>query len=746
MKKLLTLFFAFTCATSIFAAKYDCKIDGIYYNLNETNKTATVTNQVGHTKWVKRSAYSGIVSVPSSITYNGKTYSVTTIGESAFYNCSRLTSVTIPNSVTMIGNYAFWDCKGLTSIEIPNSVISIGMRAFDFCSGLTSVTIGNSVTTIGDEAFEYCRGLTSITLPNSVTWIGENAFYNCSLTSPVYNANCFAYMPETYKGEYIIPNGIEQIADRAFFRCDGLTSVTIPYSVKTIGDYAFASCSQLKSVTILNPNVKIVKDAFNYCTIADLYCGKSVDLSQAKGAKGTINNIHYLSNEELAFILPFEEYARRYVESRINRWQKKGDYEKTADWQKRVNETTRKQKVNEYVKDAEKQYLAGYAKRQSFKFTLGNYDPDNEVFLVKESQWGDLLVSVPIADAQYVGKNWSSCTTNPHYDLAGTEVVLQSIDFTFPNKKTYTYKPSQNLTYAQADIQYNFDPIDLNLGSNTSSPQPKGQQTIQQKQLTIGKSAVDTNIPKTNNVNDKTFVVIVANEDYESVATVPFAKNDGNTFKKYCINTLGIPEKNIHLRENATLNNMRSELGWLKQVCEAYKGEASVIFYYAGHGIPDENDKSAYLLPTDGDGRYIQSGYKLDNLYQNLGSMLAKSVTVFMDACFSGSQRGSGMLASARGIALKSKAGVPQGNMVVFSAAQGDETAYPNNEQGHGMFTYYLLKKLQETQGDVTLKDLGDYITTNVSQQSIVINSKSQTPCVTPASAVADSWQSWKLR
>ena len=191
---------------------------------------------------------------------------------------------------------------------------------------------------------------------------------------------------------------------------------------------------------------------------------------------------------------------------------------------------------------------------------------------------------------------------------------------------------------------------------------------------------------------------------------------------------------------------MRSELGWLKQVCEAYKGEASVLFYYAGHGIPDENDKSAYLLPSDGDGRYVQSGYKLDDLYQILGSMQAKSVTVFMDACFSGSQRGSGMLASARGVALKAKSGVPQGNMVVFSAAQGDETAYPNNEQGHGMFTYYLLKKLQETKGDVTLKDLGDYIKTNVSQQSIVLNSKSQTPCVTPASAVADSWQNWKLK
>lgn len=126
--------------------------------------------------------------------------------------------------------------------------------------------------------------------------------------------------------------------------------------------------------------------------------------------------------------------------------------------------------------------------------------------------------------------------------------------------------------------------------------------------------------------------------------------------------------------------------------------------------------------------------------------MSTANVTIFMDACFSGSKREEGMLAAARGVALKAKNGVPQGNMVVFSAAQGDETAYPNREKQHGMFTYYLLKKLQDTAGNVTLQDLGDYITTNVRQQSIVLNGKSQTPCVIPSAAVGTSWQTWKLR
>lgn len=268
----------------------------------------------------------------------------------------------------------------------------------------------------------------------------------------------------------------------------------------------------------------------------------------------------------------------------------------------------------------------------------------------------------------------------------------------------------------------------------------------QNKKKVIPKSLVDTNIPETNVSNPNTFAVIFANEDYKNVASVPFAKNDGAVFQNYCSKTLGIPQVNIHYVENATYNDFRIQLSWLNGVCDAFDGNASVIIYYAGHGIPDEKSKSAYLLPIDGDGRYVQSAYKLDDLYEKLGAMNAKSVTVFMDACFSGSKREDGMIVSARSVALKAKSGVPQGNMVVFSAASGDETAYPDNDEQHGIFTYYLLKKLQETKGDVTLLELGNYITMNVRQQSIVKNGKPQTPCVTPSAAIGTEWQNWTLK
>ena len=262
----------------------------------------------------------------------------------------------------------------------------------------------------------------------------------------------------------------------------------------------------------------------------------------------------------------------------------------------------------------------------------------------------------------------------------------------------------------------------------------------------MGKSDIDTNIPVANSNSDNTFAVIIANENYQKEAQVPFAVNDGRTFAEYCKKTLGIPANNVHIVTDATLNNMKYEVRWLKQVIDAYGGEARVIFYYAGHGIPDEAQKTAYLLPVDGFGNDVSTGYKLDDLYSTLGNLPSKSITVFLDACFSGANRDGQMLASARGVAIKAKSSAPVGNMVVFSAAQGDETAYPNNEQQHGMFTYYLLKKIKETSGNVTYKELGDYVTDNVRKQSIVVNGKSQTPTVVPSATVGGNWETWKLK
>ena len=258
-------------------------------------------------------------------------------------------------------------------------------------------------------------------------------------------------------------------------------------------------------------------------------------------------------------------------------------------------------------------------------------------------------------------------------------------------------------------------------------------------------SDIDTKIPENSITGTPTFAVIIANENYKEVEKVPFAVHDGETFKQYCEKTLGIPKNNIKYVADATLNNIRRELNWLGQVMDVYQGEANIIFYYAGHGIPNESNGSAFLLPVDGVGNDVNTGYSLDKLYADLSSKPAKSVMVLLDACFSGARRDGGMLASARGVAIKAKQNAPKGNMVVLSAAQGDETAYPYKEKGHGMFTYYFLKKLQDTKGNVSFGELADYVISEVKKQSIVVNGKMQTPLASPSTNATD-WRNWKLR
>lgn len=269
-KTLILLFFALMGVTSLFA--YDFEANGIYYNITDmSGKTVSVTSGDNN--------YSGNVNIPASVSYDGNTFAVTSIGERAFYACSDLTSVTIPESVTAIGPYAFLYCSRLTSITIPGSVSVLGREAFNRCAGLTSVTISEGVTSIGYGAFYSCSGIVSLTIPASVTSIGERAFTGCSALTSIEvkegNANfdsrggCNAII-ETASNSLIIgckntviPDDITSIGSEAFYSCTDLSSVTIPAGVTNIGELAFMGCVSLNAIEVEEGNT--VYDSRNDC-------------------------------------------------------------------------------------------------------------------------------------------------------------------------------------------------------------------------------------------------------------------------------------------------------------------------------------------------------------------------------------------------------------------------------------------------------------------------------------------------
>ena len=246
----------------------------IYYSWTNNNTKLAVSYR-GSWSDSYSNEYSGNVVIPSSVVYNGNTYSVTSIGDGAFFSCSGLTSVTIPNSVTSIGGSAFYDCSGLTSVTITNSVTSIGDYAFYYCSGLTSVKV--PVT----DFSSFCQN-------KIIRLIKEN------IGKPVQLID--------NEGKdirnFIVPNDVTSIGGSAFQNCSGLTSVTIPNSVTSIGDYAFQNCSNLTSVVIGSGVKSIGSSAFSSTNLKKTIWLTNTPPSGYNNAKGTVN---YVSNDQFTF-------------------------------------------------------------------------------------------------------------------------------------------------------------------------------------------------------------------------------------------------------------------------------------------------------------------------------------------------------------------------------------------------------------------------------------------------------------
>lgn len=249
------------------------------------------------------------------------------------------------------------------------------------------------------------------------------------------------------------------------------------------------------------------------------------------------------------------------------------------------------------------------------------------------------------------------------------------------------------------------------------------------------KSDIDENIPTTNDVQENTFVVIIANQNYQNFA-VPYALADGNSFKEYCLKTLGIPESNIIHHTDATLNVLRSSMVRVNNLAEVYEGDAKIIFYFCGQGLSDVNGKP-YLMPTDASPAMLGSTcYSLETLFKELGNLDVQSAIVLIDAGFNNEMRDGKALQNHPDTKSFHDTNPVNGKVAVLMSASSGEASLGFDNQAHGFFTYFLCKKLQQSQGSTSLKALFDYLSANVPKTAQEAAQRKQTPKVTYSPSV----------
>lgn len=243
-------------------------------------------------------------------------------------------------------------------------------------------------------------------------------------------------------------------------------------------------------------------------------------------------------------------------------------------------------------------------------------------------------------------------------------------------------------------------------------------------------------------VNNHRYALIIGNEDYSMTGAnaeinVPYAVNDAMIFREYCVRTFGIPASQIKVIPNATAGMMHEQLDWLLNMAST-DPDAELFFYYSGHGNNDEATKQAYLLPVDITGKNIHLGISLADLYQKLATYPVKGSYVFLDACFSGGYKSAAPLIAQKGVRVVPKLGMPQGNTISFSSSSGDQTSSVYHDKKQGYYTYYLLKTIKDSHGDITMQELFDKTNAEVKKATALLGKMQE-----PQYIVSPTWKTW---
>ena len=429
----------------------------------------------------------------------------------------------------------------------------------------------------------------------------------------------------------------------------------------------------------------------------------------------------------------------RYVEKMIEPWQEKGRYEKLSDYRARVNEITRNRKIDELTTEGMTLIANTFVDIDKQNAKL-DYDTESEVFKIQFPDLNPIYVSVPIGEAPTFERNFDNAYLRDiKYAYDGNAFAISYLAITHSSyPRSYIYDSNKTVRFNATQVVYNFKPVELNLQQFDFNAASEEVNTI----VEVGVSDVDTDIPETSKVNENAIAVVIGNKDYSNrdVPSVDYALSDARTVKKYLTKTLGFKEENILYVENATQGNFNSLFGTESN----YKGrlfdlvmpdQSDVFIYYSGHGAPDLESNKGYFVPVDCDPAAVAlNGYSTDVFYKNLSQLPYKSLTVVLDACFSGASEKGMLIRNASPIFINAETSVLNDERsVVFSSSEGDQISSWYPAKYHSLFTYYFLKGLQgsaDEDGDkiVTLQEMGSFLKGNVNPMARRLHRRDQNP------------------
>ncbi|HWP83069.1 MAG TPA: caspase family protein [Bacteroidota bacterium] len=409
----------------------------------------------------------------------------------------------------------------------------------------------------------------------------------------------------------------------------------------------------------------------------------------------------------------------RFVQKRIDEWQKKGRYEKVADYRKRMAE--RQTRMSEFFAEAFLELGVWKSAR------IHDYDPENETFKISLPVIGDIVLPVPLEFAEKFEADWSNSIFKPEFIQSEKGYVLKRLEVRNGSRTTpFVYESGKEVAYDPIAFNIQAEPMTFEIGE-ISTPGP----------VVVD---IETEIPEVELKNPDAVAVVIGISKYKNrnVPAVDYASRDAAIAKEYFVKVLGIDSKRIihAIDENASLADFKRIF---EEQLRNYvrPGKSDVFVYYSGHGAPDPETKQAFFVPHDCNPAYAKStGYPLQEFYGRLAQLRARSVTVVLDACFSGSSEKGALIQNISPIFLSVEAPTVQiSNSIVFSSSSGQQVATWYHDMKHGLFTYYFLKGLRGDADDnkdknITVEELEKYLLANVPDQARYLSNREQTPQV----------------